>query len=133
MRFNSTDQRCSSVHVQQQDGHDTISHAIYYGPSFSCYAAAVKLAFGSPRDEELLDGYIECDLLNNIWPGLAYCVLNSRARCIALAPSNLRGLIEGAVYSKGANYSRKYGSIVIKQTLYLNLLSRYQNSLKVFP
>ena len=68
--FNSTDQRCSSAHTQQ-DGHDTISCAIYYGPS---YATAVKLAFGSPRDEEVLDGYIECDLLNNTSPGLALIV-----------------------------------------------------------
>ena len=26
---------------------------------------------------------------------------------------SLRGLFEGAVYSKGANYSRKYGSCVV--------------------
>ena len=41
---------------------------LYYGSRFSCYATAVKLAFGSPRDEEVLDGYVECDLLNNTSP-----------------------------------------------------------------
>ena len=58
----------------QQDGHDTILRAIYYGPRFSCYATAEKLAFGSPHDEEVLDGYIKCDLLNNSSPGLALIV-----------------------------------------------------------
>ena len=52
-------QRCSSAQV----GHDTITRVIYYGPRFSGYAMAVKLAFGSPRDEEMLDGYLMCDLL----------------------------------------------------------------------
>ena len=62
-RFNSTDQRCSSAHAQRA----TISRAINYGPS---YARAVKLAFGSPRDDEVLNGY----LLNNTSPGLALIV-----------------------------------------------------------
>ena len=47
---------------------------LYYGSRFSCYATAVKLAFGSPRDEEVLDGYAECDLLNNTSPGVALIV-----------------------------------------------------------
>ena len=48
-------QCCSSAHAQQ-DGHDTISGVISL-----CYAMAVKLAFGSPHDEEVLDDYLECD------------------------------------------------------------------------
>ena len=72
---NSTDQRAvlQLSTCAQQDGQNTISRVIYYGPRFSCYAMAVKLAFGSPHDE-VLDGYIECDLLNNTLPGLALII-----------------------------------------------------------
>ena len=36
------------------------------------FPAAVKLY--SPRDEEVLDGYVESDLVNNTSPGLALIV-----------------------------------------------------------
>ena len=58
-RFISTNQRCISAILRFQ---------------VSCYATAVKLALGSPRDEEVLDGYVESDLLNNTSPGLALIV-----------------------------------------------------------
>ena len=89
------------------DGHDTISHAIHYGPRFSCYVTAVKLAFGSPHDEKVFDGYIE---------HFAWCCSN----CVSF--KNTARSIQGcavfhslqatyAVYSKDANYSRKYGIV----------------------
>ena len=55
---------------------DTIlSHVRYTTvPGFPDVATAVKLAFGSPRDEEVLYGYIECDLLNITSPGLGLIV-----------------------------------------------------------
>ena len=35
---------------------------------------AVRLAFGSPGNEGVLDGYVECDLLNNTLLGLGLIV-----------------------------------------------------------
>ena len=44
-----------------------------------CYGS--KASFGSPRDEEVLDGYVECDLLNNTSPGVGVS-FNHTARSI---------------------------------------------------